>query len=58
VTRARIEEESAQPFAQALDQGRLKRLTDGGFLALSETTLAATRPGRPRLAAVLAALVA
>ena len=58
VTLARIEGESAQPFAQALDQGRLKRLVDGGFLALSETTLAATRSGRQRLDAVLAALVA
>src|SRR5262245_49190711 len=58
VTLARIEEESAQPFSQALDQARLKRLVDGGFLALSETTLAATRSGRQRLDAVLATLVA
>jgi oxygen-independent coproporphyrinogen-3 oxidase len=58
VTLARIENESAQPFAQALDQACLKRLVDGGFLSLSETTLSATQSGRQRLDAVLAALVA
>jgi putative oxygen-independent coproporphyrinogen III oxidase len=55
---ARIEEEAAQPFAQALDPARLKRLTDGGFLALSSDRLAATPAGRQRLDAVLAALLA
>lgn len=55
---ARIEAESAQPFAQALDQARLQRLIDGGFLSLTGETLAATPSGRQRLDAVLAALVA
>jgi oxygen-independent coproporphyrinogen-3 oxidase len=55
---ARIEEESAQPFAQAIDGERLKRLMDGGFLAHAGDRLTATQPGRQRLDAVLAALVA
>jgi putative oxygen-independent coproporphyrinogen III oxidase len=55
---ARIEEEAAGPFVQALDQPRLQRLLDGGFIALSDDRLAATQQGRQRLDAVLAALVA
>jgi putative oxygen-independent coproporphyrinogen III oxidase len=55
---ARIEEEAAGPFAQALDQPRLQRLIDGGFIALTDDRLAATQRGRQRLDAVLAALVA
>ncbi len=55
---ARIEQESALPFAQALDRARLQRLIDGNFLALTDESLTATRPGRQRLDAVLAALVA
>jgi oxygen-independent coproporphyrinogen-3 oxidase len=55
---ARIEEESTQPFAQALDQARVRRLVDGGFLSLTDDRLAATQSGRQRLDAVLAALVA
>ena len=55
---ARIELESALPFRQALDPTRLKRLIDGGFLALSRDILAATPSGRQRLDAVLGALVA
>jgi oxygen-independent coproporphyrinogen-3 oxidase len=55
---ARIEDESAQPFAQALDQARLQRLIDGGFVTLSDDRLAATQAGRQRLDAVLAALMA
>ena len=54
---ARIEEESARSFTQALDPARLKRLTDGGFLALSNHRLIATQSGRQRLDAVLAALM-
>ena len=53
----RIEQESALPFAQAVDAARLKRLIDGGFLALDGDRLAATQSGRQRLDAVLAALV-
>jgi oxygen-independent coproporphyrinogen-3 oxidase len=55
---ARIEAEAAQPFAQVLDEARLQRLIDGGFLALAGDRLAATPSGRQRLDAVLAALVA
>lgn len=55
---ARIEAESAHPFAQAIDPARLKRLIDGGFLAQSDDRLVATRAGRQRLDAVLAALLA
>jgi putative oxygen-independent coproporphyrinogen III oxidase len=55
---ARIEDESALPFAQAIDQTRLNRLIDGGFLTLSDDRLIATASGRQRLDAVLAALIA
>jgi oxygen-independent coproporphyrinogen-3 oxidase len=55
---ARIEEESAQPFAQAIDAKRLQRLIDGGFLALTDDRLTATSSGRQRLDGVLSALVA
>lgn len=55
---ARIEDESAQPFAQTFDRSRLQRLIDGGFLTLTNDHLAATQAGRQRLDAVLAALVA
>ncbi len=55
---ARIEEESGQLLVHALDPARVQRLVDGGFLSLSEGSLAATRSGRQRLDAVLAALVA
>lgn len=55
---ARIEEESALPFAQALDAMRAKRLIDGGFLSLTGDRLIATQAGRQRLDAVLGALVA
>jgi putative oxygen-independent coproporphyrinogen III oxidase len=54
---ARIEEEAARPFTQAIDPARLKRLIDGGFLALSDDRLLATPSGRQRLDAVLAALI-
>ncbi len=55
---ARIEAEAALPFAQAIDQTRLKRLIDGGFLAPPGDRLVATPSGRQRLDAVLAALIA
>ena len=55
---ARAEKESALPFAQAIDATRLRRLIDGGFLALNDDRLAATPSGRQRLDAVLAALIA
>jgi oxygen-independent coproporphyrinogen-3 oxidase len=55
---ARIEEEAAQPFAQAIEQQRLNRLIAGGFVSHTDDRLAATPSGRQRLDAVLAALVA
>src|SRR5262249_22319415 len=55
---ARIEFEAARPFAQAIEQPRLQRLIDGGFLSMTDGRLAATQSGRQRLDAVLAALVA
>jgi putative oxygen-independent coproporphyrinogen III oxidase len=55
---ARVEDESALPFAQAIDPTRLKRLIDGGFIALSDDRLAASASGRQRLDAVLSALIA
>jgi putative oxygen-independent coproporphyrinogen III oxidase len=58
VPRARIEEEAARAVTHALDPARLQRLIDGGFLVLSDDTLAATSAGRQRLDAVLAALMA
>ena len=54
---ARIEQESAKPFAAALDPSRLQRLIDGDFLTLSGDRLTATQQGRQRLDAVLAALI-
>jgi oxygen-independent coproporphyrinogen-3 oxidase len=54
---ARMEEESGKPATQALDQARVQRLIDGGFLTLSEDRLTATQEGRQRLDAVLAALI-
>ena len=58
VPRARIEDESAQPFARAIDRTRLQRLIDGGFLTVSDDHIAATQDGRQRLDAVLSALIA
>src|SRR5688572_30807135 len=58
VPAARIEVESALPFAQAIDATRLQRLIDGGFLALPDDRLVATPSGRQRLDAVLSALIA
>ncbi|MBL9034220.1 MAG: coproporphyrinogen III oxidase, partial [Rhodospirillaceae bacterium] len=55
---ARIEDEAAKPLAQALDQARLQRLIEGGFLTLTDDRLTATQQGRQRLDAVLAALLA
>lgn len=55
---ARIEEEAGQPLTEALDQNRLQRLINAGFLTLSDARLTATPQGRQRLDAVLAALLA
>ena len=55
---ARIEEEGARPFGETLDQKRVRRLIDGGFLALTEDRLTATQQGRQCLDSVLAVLIA
>ena len=50
--------ETGQPMEAALDQARLRRLIEGGFLELSAQRLAATQAGRERLNAVLGELLA
>jgi oxygen-independent coproporphyrinogen-3 oxidase len=57
VPRARFRRECAAAPEELLDQGRLARLVEGGFLVLDGTGLRATPAGRQRLNAVLAALL-
>ena len=57
VWRARIEEETGQSLETWVDPGALRRLADGGFLAIEAERVAATPRGRQRLNAVLAALL-
>jgi putative oxygen-independent coproporphyrinogen III oxidase len=54
----RFSAESGLPFAQAIDQKKLGRLIEGGFLSLDDTRLRASGEGRARLNAVLGALLA
>ncbi len=49
---------AARPPEDAFDRSRLDRLIGGGFLALDETGLRATRRGRRRLNSVIGALIA
>ncbi len=58
VTRMGFRAGTGSDLDAALDPARLRRLVDGGFLELDEAGLRATRPGRQRLDAVLAALIA
>jgi oxygen-independent coproporphyrinogen-3 oxidase len=58
VSIARIEAESRQGFSEAVPAARLARLEAGGFVARRDTRLVATKKGRQRLDAVLAALIA
>ncbi|MGE3967965.1 MAG: radical SAM family heme chaperone HemW [Dongiaceae bacterium] len=58
VSIARIEAESRQGFLDAVPAARLARLEAGGFVARREARLVATKKGRQRLDAVLAALIA
>lgn len=55
---ARFVAETGKPLADALDGKQLRRLIEGGFLALQDDRLRATDEGRARLDAVLAALLA
>ena len=58
IPRGRFLAETGQPIETALDQARLQRLIDGGFLHLSADRLSATKAGRERLNAVLGDLLA
>ena len=58
VSRARIRAESGLELQDALDPSALERLADAGFVTLDAGRLRATREGRLRLDAVLAALLA
>jgi putative oxygen-independent coproporphyrinogen III oxidase len=58
VSLAAIAEETGAPLAGQVDADRLARLVDGGFLALDETRLRATKAGRLRLDTVLGELLA
>jgi oxygen-independent coproporphyrinogen-3 oxidase len=53
----RFEAEAGRPFAECLDQQRLGRLCEGGFLEMKEGRLIATAAGRQRLDAVLGDLL-
>ncbi|SMH55670.1 radical SAM family heme chaperone HemW [Azospirillum agricola] len=55
---ARLAEEAGRDPLDVLDQAALKRLIDGGFLALDAERLRATHEGRQRLNAVLGSLLA
>jgi oxygen-independent coproporphyrinogen-3 oxidase len=55
---ARFRAETGSDIEGALDATRLKRLVEGGFLAIENETLRATAEGRTRLDAVLGALLA
>jgi len=58
VSLRRIAEESGSELASAMAGPRLDRLIEGGFLYRDGDRLAATKEGRQRLDAVLAALIA
>ena len=55
---ARFVAETGSATEAALDNARLRRLIDGGFLVLGDERLRATPEGRARLDAVLGALLA
>ncbi len=57
VSRARLRAELDADVDALLDSRKLRRLVDGGFLALDADTLRATPAGRQRLNAVLASLL-
>ena len=53
----RIRKETGRPLKALVDEEAVTRLTDGGFLTMSEDRVAATEAGRLRLNAVLSALL-
>jgi oxygen-independent coproporphyrinogen-3 oxidase len=55
---ARFVAETGSNLEDALDEARLKRLVEGGFLVIEEGRLKATLEGRARLDAVLGTLLA
>jgi oxygen-independent coproporphyrinogen-3 oxidase len=57
ISRARLEALAGRPV-EALFGDALRRLVDGGFVALDDKRLAATAAGRQRLNAVLGTLFA
>ena len=57
VARARLREELGADAGELVDPTALKRLVDGGFLAVDDEALRATPAGLQRLNAVLAALL-
>ena len=58
IARDAFARETGQQPEQLLDPGRLRTLTEGGFLELTKTGLTASHQGRTRLDAVLAHLLA
>ena len=58
IPRARFLRIAGKEPEAALDQHRLQRLIDGGFLTLDTNGLASTSEGRQRLNAVLGELLA
>jgi oxygen-independent coproporphyrinogen-3 oxidase len=53
----RLHHETGRPLRDWIPADRLQRLIEGGFLILDATTIRASRAGRERLDAVLAALL-
>jgi oxygen-independent coproporphyrinogen-3 oxidase len=53
----RLQRETGRPLADWIPADRLQRLIEGGFLILDTETIRASRAGRERLDAVLAALL-
>jgi putative oxygen-independent coproporphyrinogen III oxidase len=58
VSLARLAAEAADDPAAELSEARIDRMVDGGFLSRDAQRLVATKAGRQRLDAVLAALIA
>ncbi|MEK7245546.1 MAG: radical SAM family heme chaperone HemW [Pseudomonadota bacterium] len=57
ISRARFRRLAGADVLAAVDRTALRRLEDGGFLALDDRALRATPAGRQRLNAILAALI-
>ena len=57
IDRKGFERRTGMALEEVLDAAALTRLTDGGFIELTGTSLRATGAGRLRLNAVIAALL-